>query len=95
MWSEGRRNGADDEREALHVLLEKLARVVNENRARIEELERSAQRDGQIRQKQARIVELDSRRDELIVELLTRLRALDADDPKPVEVHVVDARVRP
>jgi len=87
MWSEGRRNGADDEREALHVLLEKLTRVVNENRARIEELERNAQ-------KQARIVELDSRRDELIVELLTRLRALDDDDPKPVEVHVVDARVR-
>lgn len=56
MWSEGRRNGADDEREALHDLLEKLTRVVNENRARIEELERNAQ---------------------------------------PVEVHVVDARVRP
>jgi hypothetical protein len=42
-WSEGRRNGADDERGALHVLLEKLTRVVNENRARIEELERNAQ----------------------------------------------------
>lgn len=43
MWIEGRRNDAHGERDALHALLEKLTRVVNENRARIEELERNTQ----------------------------------------------------
>jgi hypothetical protein len=40
MWRDGRQN---DEGDALRALLEKLTRVVNENRARIEELERNAQ----------------------------------------------------